>query len=90
MEQTPLEMLIDKIDAEILNNPYYINSPRFREAAYTIKIMATSLLPAEREAIEEAYKKGCKDTYGCDAPYYKDPNDNESASDYFTNKFGKK
>lgn len=56
-----MQKLIDRIDKEILQAPYYKESPRFREAASTIKIISEGLLEKEKEQIIEAYRAGRTD-----------------------------
>ena len=55
--KTAIEQLITWMDDEIINKPYYKNSPRFREGIKTARIKAIELHSTEREQMEEAYNE---------------------------------
>ena len=59
--KTAIEQLITWMDDEIINKPYYKNSPRFREGIKTARIKAIELHSTEREQIEEAYRNAQDD-----------------------------
>lgn len=56
--ETPIQELIKWIDADILNNPNYDESPRIRIGAQMIRIKATELLAKEKEQIVNAWQEG--------------------------------
>jgi len=80
MSKTPLQTAIDK-----LVERYNETSSEMQEAAYAIAIMdLRSLLPTEREVIEEAYDAGHEDG---DSHHTSDCETYETAANYFTTKF---
>jgi hypothetical protein len=93
MAQTALQELIENRQQElkrVIKEKGYSDTYRAGivfKLEETIRI-AKSLLPKERQIIEDAYVKGCSDTYGSDEPST-DPkyNDAAMASDYFTQNF---
>ena len=80
MSKTPIQQAIDK-----LVERYNETSSEMQEAAYAIAIMdLRSLLPTEREVIEEAWNTGKED--GKDMGYHGRA-EHTSAQHYFTTKF---
>jgi len=80
MSKTPLQTAIEK-----LVERYNETSSEMQEAAYAIAIMdLRSLLPTEREVIEEAWNTGKED--GKDMGYHGRA-EHTSAQHYFTTKF---
>lgn len=78
--KTPIQQAIDK-----LVERYNETSSEMQEAAYAIAIMdLRSLLPTEREVIEEAWNTGKED--GKDMSYHGRA-EHTSAQHYFTTKF---
>jgi hypothetical protein len=90
MAQTALQELIEyaKKEAGFISDSDSLEDRFARQAYRDIVKKAQSLLPKERQIIEDAYVKGCSDTYGSDEPST-DPkyNDAAMASDYFTQNF---
>ena len=80
-QKTAIEQLITWMDDEIINNPYYKNSTRFREGIKTARIKAIELHSTEREQIEEAYKS-------CEWRFTEFNNFDYEASDYYQQKYG--
>ena len=77
-KMTALEILIEDLRATHTAIPTNTKENRRVKGAYVDAIqIAKSLLPKEREQIEEAWKNGEHDGY-----------ENISASDYFTQKYG--
>ena len=70
-QKTAIEQLITWMDDEIINNPYYKNSTRFREGIKTARIKAIELHSTEREQIEEAYDAGLKTKTGIQTDDFK-------------------
>lgn len=80
MSKTPIQTAIEK-----LVERYNETSSEMQEAAYAIAIMdLRSLLPTEREVIEEAWNTGKED--GKDMGYHGRA-EHTSAQHYFTTKF---
>lgn len=80
MSKTPIQTAIEK-----LVERYNETSSEMQEAAYAIAIMdLRSLLPTEREVIEDAWNTGKED--GKDMGYHGRA-EHTSAQHYFTTKF---
>lgn len=87
-QKTAMQIYLDELN-RIYND---VNLPRDCKDGIRlcIEIAVNQLksLTTEREQIEEAYRKGCEDTYGNDEPSSSDPEDQKSASDYYQQKYG--
>lgn len=97
-DKTPLGELIEITESEMdkyAGNFLGRNLSEKGQAVYDGTLLAFSLfikkaksfLPEEKQAIVDAYKKGCADTYGNDEPNPKDQDDSISADLYFTQKY---